>query len=72
MEDEDDEREVKPKLFIHPPELVVRGKLVVTERGHFLGVPISEEEMETLMMVWGNQLIDVDDWMMNYKEEEQS
>jgi hypothetical protein len=36
------------KLFIHPPELVVRGKLVVTERGHFLGVPISEEEMETL------------------------
>ncbi len=72
MEDDNDESEVKPKLFIHPPELVVRGKLVVTERGHFLGVPISEEEMETLMMVWGNQLIDVDEWMMNYKEEEQS
>lgn len=72
MDDDDDEPEVKPKLFIHPPELVVRGKLVVTEKGHFLGVPISEEEMETLMMVWGNQLIDVDEWMMNYKEEEQS
>jgi hypothetical protein len=71
MEDEDYTlEEVKPKLFIHPPELVVRGKLVVTEKGHFLGVPISEEEMETLMLVWGNQLIDVDDWMMNYTEEQ--
>jgi hypothetical protein len=72
MEDDDDEPEVKPKLFIHPPELVIRGKLVVTEKGHFLGVPISEEETETLMLVWGNPLIDVDDWMINYTEEEQS
>lgn len=70
MEDENDEPEVKPKLFIHPPELVVRGKLVVTERGHFLGVPISEDEMEALLLVWGNPLIDIDDWMMNYTEGE--
>ena len=71
-DDDEEEPEVKPKLFIHPTELVVRGKLVVTERGHFLGVPISEDEMETLMMVWGNPLIDIDEFMLNYKEEEQS
>lgn len=69
--EEEEEPASSPPLFIHPPELLVRGQLVVTDNGSFLGVPISEQEMEALMMTWGNRVINIDEWLLNYNNKEE-